>query len=152
MEWWRPPYVMGASTISQSDPVQHIVFTFYEDQLFRLVINYDPERTDGLTDDDMIEALSAMYGLALLQPSSKNIAAPTSSLLGEMGAPIAQWADADYSVGKPFTRQQIVQAVRTVLARKAGIELEPLPAPPPPRVDARTRIAAELARTGFLAR
>lgn len=113
MEWWRPPYVMGASTISQSDPVQHIVFTFYEDQLFRLVINYDPARTDGLTDDDMIEALSAMYGLALLQPSSKNIAAPTSSLLGEMGAPIAQWADADYSVG--LYRSSFVADFRVVV-------------------------------------
>jgi CheY-like chemotaxis protein len=73
-----------------------------------------------------------------------------SARVGYHGTHFRSQADANYSVGKPFTRQQIVQAVRTVLARKAGVELAPPPAPRPPRVDARTRIAAELARTGFL--
>jgi CheY-like chemotaxis protein len=75
-----------------------------------------------------------------------------SARVGYHGTHFRSQVDADYSVGKPFTRQQIVQAVRTVLARKAGVELEPLPAPPPPRVDARARIAAELARAGYLPR
>ena len=96
---WRQPYVMTGSTLSQSDPVQRIVFTFYDDQLFRLVISYDRQRTNGMTDGDMVEALSATYGVALLQPSSKNLPALTPSLLGELGAPIAQWGDVDYAVG-----------------------------------------------------
>jgi hypothetical protein len=79
--------------------VQRIVFTFYDDQLFRLVISYDRERTNGMTDGDMVDALSATYGVALLQPSSKNLPALTPSLLGELGAPIAQWGDVDYAVG-----------------------------------------------------
>jgi hypothetical protein len=96
---WRQPYAMGGSAISQSDPVQRIVFTFYDNQLFRLVISYDRQRTNGMTDGDMVDALSATYGVALLQPSSRNVPALTASLLGELGAPIAQWADVDYSVG-----------------------------------------------------
>ena len=72
-----------------------------------------------------------------------------SARVGYHGTHFRSEVDADYSVGKPFTRQQIVQAVRTVLARKAGLELAPLPAPLPPRTDARTRIATELGRSGF---
>jgi hypothetical protein len=96
---WRQPYVMSGSAMTQSDPVQRIVFSFYDDQLFRLVISYDRLRTNGLTDGDMIEALSATYGPALLQPSVKNLPALTGPLVTELGAPIAQWGDVDYSVG-----------------------------------------------------
>lgn len=110
---WRQPYVMTGSTLSQSDPVQRIVFTFYDDQLFRLVISYDRERTNGMTDGDMIEALSATYGVPLLQASSKNRPALTASLLGELGAPIAQWGDADYAVG--LYRSSFVSEFRVVV-------------------------------------
>jgi hypothetical protein len=96
---WRQPYVMSGSTLAQSDPVQRIVFSFYDDQLFRLVISYDRQRTNGLTDADMIEALSATYGAALLQTSVKSLPALTGPLVSELGAPIAQWGDLDYSVG-----------------------------------------------------
>jgi hypothetical protein len=96
---WRQPYVMSGFAASQGDPVQRIVFTFYDDQLFRLVISYDRQRTNGLTDADMIEALSATYGAALLQTSVKSLPALTGALVGELGAPIAQWGDVDYSVG-----------------------------------------------------
>ncbi len=72
-----------------------------------------------------------------------------SARVGHHGTHFRSTMDADYSVGKPFTRQQIVHAVRTVLAKKQGIELAP--PPPPHRVDVRARIAAELARNGFLA-
>ena len=50
-----------------------------------------------------------------------------SARVGYHGTHFRSQVDVDYSVGKPFTRQQIVQAVRTVMARKAGVELEPLP-------------------------
>ena len=51
---WRQPYLMIESATKQSDPVQRMVFSFYDDQLFRLVIDYDRERTEGMTDADMI--------------------------------------------------------------------------------------------------
>ena len=125
---WRSPYAMSGSTMTQSDPVQRIVFSFYDDQLFRLVISYDRERTNGLTDTDMIEALSAIYGAALLQASVKNLPALTGQLVGELGAPIAQWGDLDYSVG--LYRSSFVSEFRVVvtsprleaLARTASTE------------------------------
>ena len=36
---WRPSYLMSGSTAPQNDPVQQIVFGFYNDQLFKLLIN-----------------------------------------------------------------------------------------------------------------
>ena len=55
---WRRPYVVSGSTGPQTDLVERIVFSFYNDQLFRLVIAYDRQRTDGMTSGDMTEALS----------------------------------------------------------------------------------------------
>lgn len=75
-----------------------------------------------------------------------------SARVGHHGPHFRSQMDADYVVGKPFTRQQIVKAVRTVLARKLGFEEEaPLPPPPPTRVDARARLAAKLGLVGFSA-
>jgi len=96
---WRQPYMMIGSTMPQSDPVQRILFSFYDDQLFQMVISYDRRRTNGLTDADMIEALSATYGGALLLTSAKNPSEPATRPFTELGPPIAQWGDLDYSVG-----------------------------------------------------
>jgi hypothetical protein len=96
---WRQPFVMSGSTMPQNDPVQRIVFSFYDDQLFRMVISYDRRRTTGLTNADMIEALSATYGAALLLTSATNLPAPAAPSYTELGAPLAQWGDLDYLVG-----------------------------------------------------
>jgi hypothetical protein len=95
---WRQPYVTSGPTIAASDPVQRIVFSFYDDQLFRMLISYDRQRTNGLTDGDMIEAISATYGAALLQPLPAKLPALSPFLVNELGAPIAQWGGVDYSV------------------------------------------------------
>jgi hypothetical protein len=110
---WRQPYVMSGSTMSQSDAVQRIVFSFCGDQLFRLVISYDRHRTDGLTDGDMIEAISQMYGVALLQASSTSVSGLPTSLAAEFGAPIALWGDADYAVA--LYRSSFVSEFRVVV-------------------------------------
>src|SRR2546425_1098165 len=55
---WRRPYAVSSAAAVPSDPVQQIVFSFYNDQLFRLVIDYDRDRTEGMTDADMIEAIA----------------------------------------------------------------------------------------------
>jgi len=95
---WIPSY---SATVQESrargDAVQLIVFSFYEDQLSRLMIDYDRTRTVGLTDGDMIEALSEVYG--------EPLAAKTSGTLdGERNDEsvatrrVAQWVDAGYTV------------------------------------------------------
>ncbi len=56
---WRRGY---ATTPGPVDPVQSMLFSFYDDQLFKVLVEYDRTRTEGLTAADMIESLSAVYG------------------------------------------------------------------------------------------
>src|SRR5438105_4184012 len=44
--------------------LRSIRFDFYNDELSKMVVTYDPAGTEGLTTDDMIEAISAIYGPA----------------------------------------------------------------------------------------
>ena len=60
IEW--QPQTFGAST--QAESVKEIVFSFYNGELYRLVINYDQYKTEGLTAEDLIDAISATYGTA----------------------------------------------------------------------------------------
>lgn len=57
---WRAPYVPTGST--GADPVRNVLFSFYDDKLYRLVVTYERDRMEGLTNADVIESISAAYG------------------------------------------------------------------------------------------
>jgi len=88
---WQPGSLPGAS--SRMDTVQLIIFSFYNGELFRMTVNYDRSRTDGLTAEDMIEAISAKYGTAT-RPAAE-ILFPT--VFNESAKVLARWEDARYS-------------------------------------------------------
>ena len=46
---WRPSRWVAGSTASSVDPVEQILFSFYNDQLFRVVVDYGHERTESMT-------------------------------------------------------------------------------------------------------
>lgn len=94
---WRLPYLASGSSVPQNDPVHQIVFSFYNDQLSKIVVDYDRDRTAGMTDADMIEAISTAYGPPL-KPAMKKTQAVAPQVEQESGTPIARWGDADYSV------------------------------------------------------
>jgi len=94
---WRQPYFAAGSNAPQTDPVGQIVFSFYNDQLFRLVIDYDRQRTEGMTDVDMVQALSETYG-AIVKPKAKTSAKVPTQFDVESGEPIATWGTAEYSL------------------------------------------------------
>src|SRR6266446_4276696 len=56
--------------LSYSDPaakdrsLRSIRFDFYNGELFKMVVAYDPVETAGLTTEDMVEAISGFYGPA----------------------------------------------------------------------------------------
>jgi hypothetical protein len=84
---WRAPYVSSSAVLV--DPVRAIAFSFVDDELFQIVVSYDRERTEGLTNSDIIEMLSTSYGA----PVPKSAKAPTVRLAA---APVdtvvvAQW-------------------------------------------------------------
>jgi hypothetical protein len=89
---WRRPYTGN----EPADPVQQIVFSFYNDQLFRLVIDYDRDRTDGMTDADMVEGISTMYGATVKRPLTTN-RAPLAALDEASGTRVAAWGNEEYA-------------------------------------------------------
>jgi hypothetical protein len=93
---WRPQYSANF-TASSADPVQKIVFSFYNDQLSKMVVDYDRDRTAGMTGDDIIGALSIGYGPAG-KPLLRTARTPQTEIDGESSVAIARWGDADYAV------------------------------------------------------
>lgn len=89
---WQPP----TSDAQSPEAVKKVVFSFYDDELFRIVVDYDPQRTAGMTPTDVIEALSKVFGLATLQ--STGFLPPAQSTIGNGGALIVSWEDANQSV------------------------------------------------------
>ena len=61
---WRAPYADSRNALP--DPVREISFTFYNDALYQVTVNYDRDRTEGLTNRDIVESLSAAYGVPTL--------------------------------------------------------------------------------------
>jgi hypothetical protein len=85
---WRP------RASAESDPLKDVLLTFYNGKLFRIVANYDRYKTEGMTIDDMIEAISATYGPAA-RPAVEILFPSTFS---ENVKVIARWEDAESSV------------------------------------------------------
>src|SRR5512147_2620555 len=94
LEWRIRASLDGSST--QTDSVKAIVFSFYNDELFRIVVNYNREGTEGLTDRDMIESISAKYGVAT-RPPAKTVTFSSSQIYNENEKVVACWEDAQYS-------------------------------------------------------
>ena len=90
--WWRG----GLGSAIQKDPLQEVVFSFYNDELFRMVVHYDRYKTEGLTDEDMIEAISARYGVAT-RPAARTVVFSSSLVFNESEKVIACWEDAQSS-------------------------------------------------------
>lgn len=93
---WRPSRWISGSTVASTDPVERIFFSFYNDQLFRVVVDYGNAQTAGLTAPDMIQAISAVYGTPLL-PSTR-VARVPSRLDIESGSAISRWGDSEHAV------------------------------------------------------
>jgi hypothetical protein len=89
---WRPQ-PLGPST--QAEAVKEVVFSFYNDQLYRLVVSYDRYKTEGLTAEDLIEAISATYGTATR--AAAEIILPSIYGGNETLEVLARWEDAQYS-------------------------------------------------------
>jgi hypothetical protein len=94
---WRPSRWLARSIGSSVDAVEQILFSFYNDQLFRVVVDYSHERTEGMTDADMIEGISSIYGAPVAR-SARVAGLPVSQLEAESGSLVARWGDSDHRV------------------------------------------------------
>jgi hypothetical protein len=93
LEW---PIRVASSSSSPQDPVRTILFSFYNGELFRVLISYDPAETKGLTTEDLTEAISAQYGTAT-KPVNIEIVFSSAQVYNDSEAIIARWEDSQYS-------------------------------------------------------
>jgi len=93
---WRPRYYSGG-VAPLTDPVDVMLFKFYDDQLFMVVADYDRRRTEGMSTEDMIAAISATYGAPISQLPSRRLGTPTVQY-GFPDTPLAVWGTTEYSV------------------------------------------------------
>jgi len=91
--WWQRSF--GGSS-PETDSVREVIFSFYNGELFRMLVNYDRYRTEGLTTEDMIEAISAQYGLAT-RPTAETVSFSSSQIYNDSEKVLARWEDAQYS-------------------------------------------------------
>src|SRR3954471_16925798 len=83
---WRPRYMTGRP-MPDLDSIRDVIFSFVDDQLFRIAVEYDERRTAGLTGDDMVVLLAPMYGT----PSSVSKPAATHSTESGGTSDVAKW-------------------------------------------------------------
>jgi hypothetical protein len=98
---WRPRYMSG-TPVPGRDSIDRLVFDFVDDRLFKMSVVYAQDRTSGLTNQDMIESLSGVYGAPL---SARK---PGSSAGVDAPVIVAEWRQADASL--VLQRQQYSNA------------------------------------------
>lgn len=87
---WRAPYVRAED--GDADSVRDIVFSFVDDQLYRVKVTYERDRMEGLTNEDVVTAVSATYGMAPL-PQVRTVDGTRESDDYVDKAVVAQWED-----------------------------------------------------------
>src|SRR4051794_5776189 len=58
---WRPSRRTTESTGDPADVVERVVFSFLDDRLFRILVDYGSDRAEARADTDLIEAISVVY-------------------------------------------------------------------------------------------
>ncbi len=89
LEWRSDAVGSSAAKATSKD----VVFSFYDGQLFRIVVKYDGRETEGLTAEDMVEAVSRTYGVATHTTASAKTSAGRYSDEEQV---LAQWDDAKH--------------------------------------------------------
>lgn len=62
---WRPRLFVSGTTL-EPDPLMEMVLTFHAGTLARIAVAYDRDKTQGMTNADLHEALSLVYGVSTL--------------------------------------------------------------------------------------
>lgn len=87
---WRP---QSLGSTSQRESAQEVIFSFYQGELFRIAVNYNQYEIEGLTADDIVEAVSATYGAAAKPPAPAKTAQES---YGDQEEILARWQDPQY--------------------------------------------------------
>jgi hypothetical protein len=122
---WNPNEFSTQQTLSKS--LRQIRFSFYNSDLYKMVVTYDYAKTDGLTTEDVIGAISAEYGKPTTPESSSVTVSAADTSFADTQKVLALWEDKDssYSLfrgpGEPFGLL-IVSKERNTTASAAAME------------------------------
>lgn len=92
---WRPRYMSG-TPVPGRDSIDQLVFSFVDDRLFKMSVSYARDRTNGLTNEDMIESLRAVYGAPTSGSSQTGPSSRSTTL--ETEAVVAEWREGNTSL------------------------------------------------------
>jgi len=118
--------------------IRGIRFTFHSNELFQMVVPYDPRETEGLTTADVSEAISAQYGTMTVPENGSVVISADSSTFQDSQQVTALWQDPHYSYslyrstyGGAFGMVIISKegALKASLAQKESLRLDQLEAP-----------------------
>ena len=136
---WLPRRV--GTTADEGDSAQKVLFTFYDNQLSRVVVSYDRSRTEGLTAEDLVEAISASYGVATVA----TVGMPSVGRGPHVDDKIvARWEDPEYSI--TLFRSKYLSTFGLVLLSKRLDALSVLASAEATLLDERQAPAREMAR------
>ena len=82
-----------SAPLTDADPVRDISLWFFNGELFRIVVTYDRFKTEGMTAEDMMQALAATYGT----PTRPTTDIAYHSIYAEAAPVIARWEDSQYA-------------------------------------------------------
>jgi hypothetical protein len=91
---WYPPQPF--EPFRPVEPAEKVLFSFYNGELYRMLVTYDSDATKGLTSEDMIQSLSARYGTATRPDVAVHF--PTNESYRATEKVIARWEDSQYSL------------------------------------------------------
>lgn len=112
---WRPafaPMSTSAASAASADPVRGGLLRFYNGELFQIIVTYDRQKIEGLTENDLIDGISATYGPAA-KPGGE---IPFQSNYAEFASVIARWENPEYSYD--LVRTGDLSSFALVLSRK----------------------------------
>lgn len=113
---------VGSSRSSeQVDQISEILFSFYNGELYRIEVSYDSHATEGLTAEDMVQAVSALYGTAT-RPAAE-IHFPTRASYDSKEKVIARWEDSQNSISL-FRSSSLDSFGLVVLSKRADADAE----------------------------
>src|SRR5579864_497933 len=119
---WLPPQRYDSSR--PAEPVDEILFSFYDGALYRMLVTYDSSATKGLNDEDMIRVVSAKYGLAT-RPVAAIVNFPMNPTYKTTEKVIARWEDSQYSLNlfRSYTDTFAIVMFTKQMDAQAGISI-----------------------------
>ena len=93
LRWWP---IDSYRSSARAEAVEQIRFSFCNGELYKIAATYDGAATQGMTADDMVQAISATYGAAIRPPVDTNPSAQLSYSSADVQ--VALWENSQYSV------------------------------------------------------